>query len=109
MFVAGERVFFFSGLETFSFIFSVLALFQGGSSDGPGQPSLQETPETKNSFQKKKAQDQGSTLCSQTGVSEVQPKHSCVSQPSQLIHLEAAFRGSLKSEEPKSPGDESCS
>lgn len=41
-----------------------LVLFQDCSSDGAGQPSMQETPETKDIFKKKEAQDQGSTLCS---------------------------------------------
>lgn len=44
--------------------FPLLALFQDCSADGPGQPSMQETPETKNGFKKKEAQDQGSPLCS---------------------------------------------
>lgn len=49
----------------------MLAFFQNCSSDGPGQPSMQETPENKNNFQEKEAQDQGSTLRSQTRLSEV--------------------------------------
>lgn len=60
----------------------MLALFQDCSSDGPGQPSVQETLETKNSFKEKETQDQGSTLCSQTRLSEVRQRHSCMSQSS---------------------------
>lgn len=76
----------------------MLALSQDCSSDGPGQPSMQETPETENSFKEKEAQDQGSTLCSQTRLSEVRRRHSCMSQSSRIAHLETVFIGSLKKE-----------
>lgn len=56
------------------------ASFQDCSSDGPGQPSVQETPETENSLQEKEAQDQGSTLRPQSRLSEVHSRHSCMSQ-----------------------------
>lgn len=58
----------------------MLALFQDCSSDGPGQPSMQETPEIKNLLQEKEAQDQGSTLRPQSRLSEVRHRHSCMSQ-----------------------------
>lgn len=75
-------------------LFPMLALFQDCSSDGPGQPSMQKTPETKNGFKKKEAQDQGSTLCSQTRLSEVHQRHSCMSQSLRTAHLETVFTGS---------------
>lgn len=74
-------------------LFPMLALFQDCSSDGPGQPSMQETPETKNSFKEKEAQDQGSSLCSQTRLSEVQKRHSCMSQSLSIAHLKTVFIG----------------
>lgn len=40
----------------------LLASFQDRSADGPGQPSLQETPETKTGLKEKEAPDQGSAL-----------------------------------------------
>lgn len=56
------------------------ASFQDCSSDGPGQPGVQETPETENILQEKEAQDQGSTLRPQSRLSEVHSSHSCMSQ-----------------------------
>lgn len=58
----------------------VSASFQDCSSDGPGQPGVQETPETENILQEKEAQDQGSTLRPQSRLSEVRGRHSCMSQ-----------------------------
>lgn len=58
----------------------VFASFQDCSSDGPGQPGVQETPETENILQEKEAQDQGSTLRPQSRLSEVRSSHSCMSQ-----------------------------
>lgn len=66
-----RSLFKFQWLAIFPLISPLFALFQDCSSDGPGQPSVQETPETKNSFKKKEAQDQGSTLHSQSRPSKV--------------------------------------
>lgn len=63
-------------------VFFMLTLFQDCSSDGPGQPSMQKTHETEDSFKEKEAQDQGSSLCSQVGLSEVRRKHSRMSESS---------------------------
>ena len=67
-------ILFFVQGRHFCPLFPMLALFQDCSSDGPGQPSMQETLENKNSFKEKEAQDQGSTLRSQSRLSEVQQK-----------------------------------
>lgn len=58
----------------------VSASFQDCSSDGPGQPGVQEAPETENILQEKEAQDQGSTLRPQSRLSEVRSSQSCMSQ-----------------------------
>lgn len=69
-----------------SFVFSlpptphVSASFQDHSSDGAGQPGVQETPETEDILQEKEAKDQGSTLHPQSRLSEVRSSHSCMSQ-----------------------------
>lgn len=85
---------FFGPSWMISPLFPMLGLFQDCSSDGPGQPSMQATLETKNSFKTKEAQDQGSTLCSQARLSEVDQRHSCMSQSSRIAHLRTVFTGS---------------
>lgn len=73
-----------------------LVLFEDRTFDGSGQPSVQEAPETKNSFKKEEAQDQGPALRSKTRLSEVRGKHSSMSQSSSVIYPDTVFMAQLK-------------
>lgn len=96
MFLDVDCLFLSVHVSNFFFALPPLVLFEDRTFDGSGQPSVQEAPETKNSFKKEEAQDQGPALRSKTRLSEVHGKHSSMSQSSNMIYPDTVFMAQLK-------------